>query len=161
MKINYNELIDFSKIEINGDTSKIDEIIEYEEILFEISETLRKYRKEKKLTQKQLADIIGIDQVMISKLESGNYNPTFKQLHKISRKLTNSADLFIDTLRGIIDKISHMYKMDYSIELKGKKYTNKSKNSNTYIYNFSYNNSTKQGGSYGEQKSTSPISVAG
>ena len=136
MKINYDELMSFDDIEIKQDTSKIDEILEYEEILFEISESLKKYRKENNLTQKQLAKTLEFDQVMISKLESGNYNPTFKQLHKISRKLTNSADLFIKVLENIIDNISHMYKLDYSVTVKDKKYTNKNENNIIYMNEF-------------------------
>ena len=97
---------------------------------------------------------------MISKLESGNYNPTFKQLHKISRKLTNSADLFIKALQNIIDNISHMYKLDYSVTVKDKKYTNKKENNIIYIDKFAYNYNI-QGGNYGEQKCTSSIPVAG
>ena len=160
MGINYNELMNFDDIEIKEDTSKIDEILEYEEILFEISESIKKYRKENNLTQKQLAKILEFDQVMISKLESGNYNPTFKQLHKISRKLTNSADLFIKALESIIDNISHMYKLDYSVTVKDKKYTNKKENNIIYIDKFAYNYNI-QGGNYGEQKCTSSIPVAG
>ena len=98
MEINYNELLDFSNVEIKGDTSKVDEIIEYEEILFAISKSLKEYRKEKGFSQKELAKLLDVDQTMISKLESGEYNPTFKQLHKISRTLTNSSSLFIDIL---------------------------------------------------------------
>ena len=160
MEINYNELMNFDDIEIKEDTSRIDEILEYEEILFEISESIKKYRKENNLTQKQLAKILEFDQVMISKLESGNYNPTFKQLHKISRKLTNSADLFIKALQNIIDNISHMYKLDYSVTVKDKKYTNKKENNIIYIDKFAYNYNI-QGGNYGEQKCTSSIPVAG
>lgn len=160
MKINYDELIDFNEIEIKEDTSKIDEILEYEEILFEISESLKKYRKENNLTQKQLAKVLEIDQVMISKLESGNYNPTFKQLHKISRKLTNSADFFIKVLENIIDNISHMYKIDYSISVKDKKYINKKENNIIYMSEYAYYYNI-QGGNYGEQKCTSAISNAG
>ena len=160
MEINYNELMNFDDIEIKEDTSRIDEILEYEEILFEISESKKKYRKENNLTQKQLAKILEFDQVMISKLESGNYNPTFKQLHKISRKLTNSADLFIKALQNIIDNISHMYKLDYSVTVKDKKYTNKKENNIIYIDKFAYNYII-QGGNYGEQKCTSSIPVAG
>ena len=160
MKINYNELMDFNKIEIKEDTSKVDEILEYEEILFEISESLKKYRKENNLTQKQLAKLLEYDQVMISKLESGNYNPTFKQLHKISRKLTNSTDLFVKVLENIINNISHMYKIDYSVTVKGKKYTNKTESNVIFINEYSYDYNNK-GGSYGKQKCTSSIPVAG
>lgn len=160
MEINYDELMSFDDVEIKQDTSKIDEILEYEEILFEISESLKKYRRENNLTQKQLAKTLEFDQVMISKLESGNYNPTFKQLHKISRKLTNSADLFIKVLENIIDNISHMYKLDYSVTVKDKKYTNKNENNIIYMNEFSYNYNI-QGGNYGEQECTSSISIAG
>ena len=125
MGINYEELMNFDEVEIKEDTSKIDEIIEYEEILFEISKSLKKYRQENNLTQKQLAKLLEFDQVMISKLESGNYNPTFKQLHKISRKLTNSANLFIKVLENIVDNINQMYKSTYELTIKEKKYNKK------------------------------------
>lgn len=157
MKINYDELLDLSDVEINEDTSRIDEIIEYEEILFEISKCLKNYRKENNLTQQKLAKILEIDQVMISKLESGNYNPTFKQLHKISRKLTNSAELFIDILENIIENISGMYTMKYAITINNKKCN--AKEENNIIYMSGYNNI--KGGFYGTGKCTSSISVAG
>ena len=160
MKINYDELMNFNDIEIKEDTSKIDEILEYEEILFEISESLKKYRKENNLTQKQLAKRLEFDQVMISKLESGNYNPTFKHLHKISRKLTNSADLFIKVLENIVNNISHMYKVDYSITVRDNNYTNSIENKIIYMNEYEYKNNI-QGGDYGEQKCTSSISIAG
>lgn len=163
--MNYDELMNFDEIEIKQDGSKIDEILEYEEILFEISESLKGYRKENNLTQKQLAELLKIDQVMISKLESGNYNPTFKQLHKISRKLNNSAELFVKVLKNIISNISHMYTTDYSIILKNKKYTNKLEKKENILYiNYKYNNNynySVQGGKYGKQKCTSSISIAG
>ena len=79
MKINYDELLDFSNIEIEGDTKSAEEILEYEEILFEISNSIKQYRKNNKLSQQQLAEILDVEQAMISKIESGNYNPTFKQ----------------------------------------------------------------------------------
>jgi transcriptional regulator with XRE-family HTH domain len=158
MKINYNELMDFTDIEIKEDTSKIDEIVEYEEILFEISNSLKKYRKENNLTQKQLAELLEFDQVMISKLESGNYNPTFKQLHKISRKLTNSAGLFVNVLENIIDNINQMYKTTYKLTIKKEKYNKKEENNIIYMSDYIYN---LQGGIYGTEKCTSTISVAG
>ena len=115
MKINYNKLVDLSNVEIQADTQMAEEIIEYEEILYEISKSIKDYRKEHKLTQKQLAKILDIDQVMVSKLESGNYNPTFKQIHKISRRLTESSDLFVDTLQNIITNLNDMYSKEYSL----------------------------------------------
>ena len=158
MGINYDKLINFNNIEINEDTSKIDEILEYEEILFEISNSIKKYRKNNKLTQKQLAKKLEMDQVMISKLESGCYNPTFKQMHKISRKLTNSTDFLIDILENIIDNISHMYKTEYSFILKNSEYENKNESNIIYMNKYGYND---VGGNYGEQECTSSISIAG
>lgn len=158
MKINYDELMDFTDIEIKEDTSKIDEIIEYEEILFEISNGLKRYRKENNLTQKQLAKKLEFDQVMISKLESGNYNPTFKQLHKISRKLTNSAELFVDIIQNIIDNINQMYKVTYEITIKQEKYKEEENNNIVYMSDYKCN---LKGGIYETEKCTSTISITG
>lgn len=41
---------------------------------------LREFRKTKKLTQAELADSIGINQCMISKMESGESEPNFYTL---------------------------------------------------------------------------------
>lgn len=159
MKINYDELMNFNEIEIKEDTSKIDEIIEYQEILLEISKSLKKYREENRLTQKQLAKLLEIDQVMISKLESGNYNPTFKQLHKISRKLTNSAEFLINVLDNIVDNLNQMYKTTYEVTIKKEKYNSFKEASNViYMSDFKCD---LQGGNYETEKCTSTISIAG
>ena len=105
MNIDRNKLFDANKIEIKEDVSNIDEVLEYEQILLSISKTIVKYRKDNNLTQKQLAKVLGINQVMISKLERGNYNPTVKLLYNISRKLTKSSDFFINTLNDIINNL--------------------------------------------------------
>ena len=54
------------------------------------------------MTQKKFAELIGTNQTMVSKIESGKYNPTFKEIYKISRKLTNSTELFIKILKEIL-----------------------------------------------------------
>lgn len=46
MKINYDKLFNPDEIKIEKDISYIDSIIEYEEVLFAISESIIKYRKE-------------------------------------------------------------------------------------------------------------------
>ena len=160
MKINYNELLDFTNVEIKGDTSKIDEILEYEEILLEISKCIKEYRKERGLSQKEFARLLDMDQAMISKLESGDYNPTFKQLHKISRILTNSASLFVRVLEDIIKSINEMYTVSYNVTLQKEEY---SKDDNIiYIYKSHYNyNGKNQGGNYETEESTSFIPIAG
>lgn len=63
------------------------ELFELDDILYDISMKIYDYRLGKSWTQKQLADKLGIKQAMVSKLESGEYNPTIEQLWKISKKL--------------------------------------------------------------------------
>ncbi|MCX7883495.1 MAG: helix-turn-helix transcriptional regulator [Caloramator sp.] len=79
--INAWDLID----KIADDETK--ERFELDDILYDIAMKIFDYRKEKGLTQKQLAEKLGMKQAMISKLESGEYNPTIEQLWKISKKL--------------------------------------------------------------------------
>lgn len=158
--INYDELVNFEDVDVEEDTSNIDEILEYEEILFEISNCLKNYRKIHNLTQKELAEKLGINQVMISKLERGNYNPTFKQLHKISRKLTNSSELFINVLENIINNISEMYKTTYDLKLKTEEYSVGKKNI-IYMKDMKDYILDVKGGEYGGEKCTSNISIAG
>jgi len=61
--------------------------IEIELILVDIASEFIKYRAVKSISQKELAGILEISQAMVSKLESGDYNPTVKFLFEISKKL--------------------------------------------------------------------------
>ena len=56
-------------------------------MLVDISCEFIKYRASNNLTQKELAEKLGMTQAMISKLESGDYNPTVKMLFEIAQKL--------------------------------------------------------------------------
>ena len=157
MSIKYDKLLNLKDEIITENKNYMEEILEYEDILFEISKVIIKYRKENNLTQKALAEILTVNQVMISKLESGNYNPTFKQIHKISRKLTNSANLFTMVLQNIIDNM----KLKYSIIYDTKISENDIKDENILFYsNYKYTNAQK-GGFYGKEKCTSQFSIAG
>jgi transcriptional regulator with XRE-family HTH domain len=57
------------------------------DIYYEISTKIYDYRMENGLSQKKLAEILGVTQAMVSKLESGEYNYTIEQLWKITKKL--------------------------------------------------------------------------
>lgn len=167
MKLKENNLFDANSIEIKSDVSNIDSVLEYEQILLSISKSISKYRKDNNLTQTQLAKLLNVNQVMISKLERGTYNPTFKILHNISRTLTKSSDLLIDTLKDIITNLYKSKNIGYTIQFtKHETYTayNTSsgrKNNITYLVN-SYNNKNDYGGMfYGEISSTSRLSVNG
>ena len=64
---------------------------------YQIVRQLITLRKEKKLTQKELAELIGDKQSNISRLESGNYNPTLAKLKKIADCLDQRLDIkFVD-----------------------------------------------------------------
>ena len=64
---------------------------------YKIISQLIALRKEKKLTQKELAELIGDKQSNISRLESGDYNPTVDKLKKIANCLDSRLDIrFID-----------------------------------------------------------------
>jgi predicted transcriptional regulator len=51
---------------------------------YEVIGQIIRVRNEQHLSQKDLADKIGIKQSNISRLESGNYNPTLEFLKKIA-----------------------------------------------------------------------------
>lgn len=63
------------------------QLFELDDILVDISLKIINYRIDNNLSQKQLAEKLDISQSMVSKLESGEYNPTVEQLWKISKKL--------------------------------------------------------------------------
>ncbi len=56
---------------------------------------IKELRKEKKLTQKQLADILEVDFRTVSFWESETYEPSIKQLIKLCGFFEVSADYII------------------------------------------------------------------
>ena len=54
---------------------------------YEIIRQIIKARAEQNITQKELANKIGIKQSNISRLESGNYNPSLDFLQKVAEGL--------------------------------------------------------------------------
>lgn len=63
------------------------ELFELDNILTDIASTIINYRINNNLSQLDLAKKLNYSQSMISKLESGDYNPTVEQLWKLSKKL--------------------------------------------------------------------------
>lgn len=62
--------------------------MESKEILLKkLGERIREIRKDKGMSQEQLAHIIGKDQQSIQRLESGNINPSFYYLNQIAEGL--------------------------------------------------------------------------
>ncbi len=68
---------------INKDPEVIKELKNLEPE-YQIISQLIFLRRENKITQKELAELIGDSQPNISRLESGSYNPTLSKLKKIA-----------------------------------------------------------------------------
>jgi len=66
------------------------------DLYYKVSTAIFDYRIKNKLSQKQLAEKLGVTQNMVSKLESGDYNYTLEQLWKISSKLGLKFDVVFE-----------------------------------------------------------------
>jgi predicted transcriptional regulator len=62
---------------------------------YKIIEEIIMARKEKNLTQKDLAALVGTKQSNISRLESGNYNPSLEFLNKIAMAMGKELEVRI------------------------------------------------------------------
>jgi len=62
---------------------------------YEIIKGIIRARKEKNLTQKELAEMVGTKQSNISRLESGSYNPSLELLKKIARAMGKHLEIKI------------------------------------------------------------------
>ena len=66
------------------------------DIYYKISTAIYMYRSKHGLSQKKLAEKLGVTQSMVSKLESGDYNYTIEQLWKVSSKLGLQFDVIFE-----------------------------------------------------------------
>lgn len=63
-----------------------------------IGDNIRKYRKIKNITQKELGETVGISNTYLSDIETGRTNPSIKTLKKIAKGLEiNYMELLKDT----------------------------------------------------------------
>lgn len=65
----------------------------HNEFQYNLVREIIKYRKERNLTQKELAEIIGTKQSAISRLESGNFNPSLEFIVKVAKALNVKVDI--------------------------------------------------------------------
>ncbi|MBU3210045.1 helix-turn-helix domain-containing protein [Clostridium algidicarnis] len=86
--------IDFIN-EYADDTTKLR--FELDDLLYDISLKIFDYRMQNDLSQKELAKKLEVTQAMVSKLESGQYNPTVEQLWKISKRLNLNLVVSLQT----------------------------------------------------------------
>lgn len=70
--------------------------LELTDMLVDIACRIITYRMDNNITQKQLGEKLNITQAMVSKLESGEYNPSIGFLFKIADKLGWKFQLIIE-----------------------------------------------------------------
>ena len=63
---------------------------------YEIIEAIIRKRLEKGMSQKQLADKMGTQQSALSRLESGNYNPSLAFLKKVATALETTVHISLN-----------------------------------------------------------------
>ena len=67
-----------------------------------LADTVVRQRKEKHITQKQLAELTGINRAMICRLESETYTPSIIQLEKLGEVLDfEPTDMFVEERKAI------------------------------------------------------------
>lgn len=93
------------------------EKFELDDILYDISMKIFDFRIGKRWTQKQLAEKLCITQAMVSKLESGEYNPTIEQLWKISKALGWSLELTLRDNEEVQTNVWDNVNEDYNVVL--------------------------------------------
>lgn len=79
--------LDSANAFFDGANAEQMEEFELSDLLVDIASSFILYRVENNLTQMQLAEGLGVTQAMVSKLESGDYNPSVAQLFKLAKKI--------------------------------------------------------------------------
>lgn len=69
-------------------------------------ELIRKARRDKKMTQEQLADQIGVKRAVVSKYETGVIEPSISQLEKIATVLQVPMSSFLETAAELDTEIT-------------------------------------------------------
>jgi predicted transcriptional regulator len=77
---------------INSNPEVVKEL-EKNAVEYQVVREIVKARKELNLTQAQLAQLVGTKQSNISRLESGEYNPTIEFLSKIAQAMGKNLDI--------------------------------------------------------------------
>ena len=76
---------------------------------------IRNTRLKKRITQKQLAEIVGVSQAYISKIESDDFvNVTIIEIIKLSKALSIDE---LEVAKYFIDKYNNSYKYEFRGEI--------------------------------------------
>ena len=83
-----------------------------------LARTIKKYRKDRKLTMEQLSEKSGINLSTLKKYETDNRNPKLEQLSKIAEALEVSVFEFLDIeVKSVNDIISLVNKMNIATDI--------------------------------------------
>ncbi|MBE6777069.1 MAG: helix-turn-helix transcriptional regulator [Ruminococcaceae bacterium] len=80
--------------------------------MVEFGDRLRQFRKERKLTQKELATLIGVKNSVISFYEVGDRKPSLEALIKLSKALHISTDILLGIEKSETIDISGLSEKD-------------------------------------------------
>lgn len=83
-----NKMLEDAYTFFDGEDSGFKQEMEVDDLLVDIACEFINYRVRNHLSQKELAEKLQMTQAMVSKLESGEYNPTVKMLFEIAKKLS-------------------------------------------------------------------------
>lgn len=61
------------------------------ELTIQFGQLVRKYRKERNMSQEQLALLCNMDRSYLGRIERGEVNPTLEKIYDIAKKLEISA----------------------------------------------------------------------
>lgn len=93
--------------EMGIEISKADK--EYGKIISRLSTELLVYRHENDLTQKQLAEQLGVNQPYLSKIENGEKNLSIRKIAEITAKLNGDLTISFGISKLDIEK-NHLHK---------------------------------------------------
>lgn len=114
LKISLNQFLK-STNEIN---LELLENIDYNDMLFCVAKSLIEYRNYYNYSQEQIAEILEVSQVMVSKIESGKYNLSIKSLVNIWNKLsTKEYNFSKKILEEMLKKSSDNYDIRFKHDI--------------------------------------------
>ncbi|TCB54400.1 helix-turn-helix domain-containing protein [Acinetobacter terrestris] len=61
------------------------------ELTIQFGQLVRKYRKERNMSQEQLALLCNMDRSYLGRIERGEVNPTLEKIYEVAKKLEISA----------------------------------------------------------------------
>lgn len=88
----------------------------------EIGEVIRKYRKEKNLTQEEMANCLGVTVPAVSKWETGSSYPDIAMLAPIARLLGISTDMLLSYKEDLTDKEINQFIQTTILKIKSEGY---------------------------------------